>query len=76
VGLGMAHPLIALDYVSRGLRLKRMSVDVSFTALLVFRSGIPLSDNAKELLRIMRIQMETDFKELNRLLNNSENSAA
>jgi DNA-binding transcriptional LysR family regulator len=76
VGLGMVHPLIALDYVSRGVRLKRMSVDVSFTALLVFRSGIPLSENAKELLRVMRIQMDTDFKLLNQVLNNRGTSAS
>ena len=64
IGIGMAHPILSLDYMSRGLLLKPMSIDVRFTALLVFRPGIPLSSNAKELLRIMRIQMAEDLKAL------------
>jgi len=68
VGMGMAHPILALDYVTRGLKLKPMEIPVSFTALLVFRPGIPLSENAKELLRVMRIQMESDLNSLRQLL--------
>lgn len=62
IGMGMAHPIMALDYISRGLLLKPMSIDVKASSLLVFRPGVPLSDNAKELLRVMRIQMDTDMK--------------
>jgi DNA-binding transcriptional LysR family regulator len=68
VGMGMAHPILALDYVTRGLKLKPLEIPVSFTALLVFRPGIPLSENAKELLRVMRIQMESDLNSLRQLL--------
>ncbi|MCA1323567.1 LysR substrate-binding domain-containing protein [Herbaspirillum sp. alder98] len=68
VGMGMAHPILALDYVTRGLRLKRMEHEVNFTGLLVFRPGIPLSENAKELLRVMRIQMESDMSSLRQIL--------
>jgi hypothetical protein len=62
VGMGMAHPVMALDYVTRGLLLKPMAFDIPSTSLLVFRPGMPLSDNAKELLRVMRIQLEADLK--------------
>jgi len=68
VGMGMAHPILALDYVTRGLRLKPMEVTASFTALLVFRPGVPMSENAKELLRVMRIQMESDMSSLRQVL--------
>ncbi|KAF1037444.1 MAG: Octopine catabolism/uptake operon regulatory protein OccR [Herbaspirillum frisingense] len=68
VGMGMAHPILALDYVTRGLKLKRMEHEISFTGLLVFRPGIPLSENAKELLRVMRIQMESDMSSLRQVL--------
>lgn len=68
VGMGMAHPILALDYVTRGLKLKRMENAVDFTTLLVFRPGIPLSENAKELLRVMRIQMESDMSSLRQIL--------
>lgn len=68
IGIGMAHPIIALDYAQRGLAIKPMSIDISFTGLLIFRPGIPLSENAKELLKIMRIQMNADMKQLQELL--------
>ncbi len=62
VGIGMAHPIIALDYLERGLKVRKLSIDVSFSGLLVFRPGVPLSENAKELLSAMRIQMATDLE--------------
>jgi DNA-binding transcriptional LysR family regulator len=68
VGMGMAHPIVALDFVARGLVLKPMSIEVSFTCLLVFRPGIPLSENARELLRIMRIQMDAEIRQLQQVL--------
>jgi DNA-binding transcriptional LysR family regulator len=68
VGMGMAHPIQALDYLARGLLVKPMTIEASFTGLLVFRPGTPLSENAKDLLRIMRIQMEADQRQLQKLL--------
>jgi DNA-binding transcriptional LysR family regulator len=64
VGIGMVHPIMALDYLSRGLTIKRLSLEVSFTTLLVFRSGTPLSGNAKALLKLMRIQLENDLNKM------------
>ena len=68
VGIGMVHPIMALDYVERGLVLRPVSLDIRFTGLLVFRPGSPLSENAKTLLRVMRIQMDADMKRLRRAL--------
>jgi DNA-binding transcriptional LysR family regulator len=71
VGMGMVHPIIALDYLERGLILRPLALDIPFTGLLVFRPGTPLSENSKELLRVMRIQMDTDLKALQRALGNT-----
>jgi DNA-binding transcriptional LysR family regulator len=68
VGIGMANPVVALDYAARGLVLRRFSLDISFRSLLVFRAGSPLSDTARELLRVMRIAMERDAGQLRALL--------
>ena len=68
VGIGMVNPIMALDYAERGLVLRSMSLDIRFTGLLVFRPGSPLSENAKALLRVMRIQMDADMKMLRRAL--------
>ena len=64
----MAHPIIALDYVERGLIVKPMSITIEFTGLLVFRPGVPLSENAKQLLKVMRIQIDRDIKQLKKVL--------
>jgi DNA-binding transcriptional LysR family regulator len=68
VGIGMANPVVALDYAARGLVLRRFRLDISFRSLLVFRAGSPLSDNARELLRAMRVAMERDAGQLRALL--------
>jgi DNA-binding transcriptional LysR family regulator len=68
VGVGIANPIVALDYVPRGLVLKPLAIDVQFRSLLVFRAGVPLSENARELLMVMRIVMERDRAELRKLL--------
>lgn len=68
VGIGLANPIVALDYAARGLTLRRLSLDISFKTLLVFRAGAPLSDNARELLRTMRIAMDRDARQLEALL--------
>ena len=68
LGLGMAHPLTALDYAQRGLMLKPMAIDVKARSMLVFRSGVPLSDNAKALLKAMRIQLDAELRQLKAVL--------
>lgn len=75
VGMGMVHPIVALDYVPRGLKIKPLDTQANFTALLIFRPGTPLSENAKEFLRVMRIQMESDLAALRQLLHRKPNHA-
>lgn len=64
VGAGIAHPLVALDFVERGLVVKPIDVEVMFTGVLVFRAGTPLADNARQFLRHMRLQLARDQKAL------------
>ena len=64
VGLGIAHPLVAFDYVSRGLVVKPIEIETLFTTVLVFRPGTPLSENAKQFLRSMRMQLSNDQAQL------------
>ncbi|OZI24471.1 LysR family transcriptional regulator [Bordetella genomosp. 7] len=61
MGIGLIHPMTAVDYLPRGLVIKRLDIDVAFRSLLVFRPGKPLSQNARDLLSIMRIQAERDL---------------
>jgi len=70
VGIGMAHPLTAFDYLSKGLVLKRMAVSVSARTLLVIRPGAPLAGTAREFLKAMRIQLQADLSSLAACLNN------
>jgi len=62
VGIGLIHPMTAIDYLSRGLKIKRLTIDVAFRSLLVFRPGKPLSQNVQDLLRVMRIQADHDLR--------------
>lgn len=64
VGVGIAHPIVALDFVERGLAVKPIDIEVMFTGVLVFRPGTPLAENAKQFLRHMRMQLGRDQKAL------------
>lgn len=64
LGIGMVHPVMALDYLARGLTIKPLDLDISFTCLLVFRPGTPLSENARALLKAMRIELDRDLKRI------------
>ncbi|WP_414445565.1 LysR substrate-binding domain-containing protein [Burkholderia sp. 22PA0106] len=62
VGLGIAHPIVALDFVERGLVVKPIDADAVFTGVLVFRPGTPLAENARQFLSHMRVQLSRDQK--------------
>ncbi len=72
IGIGMVHPIMALDYLARGLIIKPTTLQVSFTGLLVFRSGTPLSGNARALLKVMRIQLEQDLQRMRAALGEAD----
>jgi DNA-binding transcriptional LysR family regulator len=60
VGLGIVHPIVALDYVGRGVVVKPVEIEALFRSVLVFRPGTPMSENAKQFLRSMRLQLSHD----------------
>ena len=64
VGVGIAHPIVALDFVKRGLVVKPIDIEAIFTGVLVFRPGTPLAENAKQFSRHMRLQLGRDQKVL------------
>lgn len=64
VGIGLVHPVMALDYLARGLTIKPLELDIGFACLLVFRPGTPLSENARALLKAMRIELDRDLKRI------------
>jgi DNA-binding transcriptional LysR family regulator len=62
VGIGIAHPIVTLDFGERGLVVKPIDVEVMFTGVLVFRPGTPLTETARQFMRHMRMQLERDQK--------------
>lgn len=40
------------------------SVGVQFVSLLVFRPGKPLPENARQFIRVLRIRLQKDLKQL------------
>lgn len=57
VGIGLVNPIVALDYVDRGLLLRPFAMNVAFSCITVFRPGNLLGPGARELLRCMRQQL-------------------
>jgi DNA-binding transcriptional LysR family regulator len=68
IGIGIAHPIVALDFVKRGLVVKSIDIGAVFTGVLVFRPGTPLAENAKQFLRHMRVQLGRDQKLLGQVV--------
>ncbi len=64
VGFGIANPLVAFEYVERGLLVRPLSIEVLFSSMIAFRPGRPLSENAKSFLRQMRILLSSDMTAL------------
>jgi DNA-binding transcriptional LysR family regulator len=68
VGIAMVHPIAALDFVSRGLVIRRLNVEIECRTLLVMRPGRSLSENGKEFLRYLRMQLQTESDRVRHLL--------
>jgi DNA-binding transcriptional LysR family regulator len=64
VGLAFVHPIAAVDFIPRGLVIRRFSLDVPFQDQIIFRPGKPLSDNMKSILKLLRQQLDKDCKQL------------
>lgn len=68
LGVGIVNPITALDYADRGLVVRKLSVDVSFTCLLAIPAGRVLSGTAKRFLALMRSQLQEDQQRLRNYL--------
>jgi DNA-binding transcriptional LysR family regulator len=68
LGIGLVNPITALDYVDRGLSVRRLSVDVQFSCVLVLPSARAMSKTAQAFLATMRHQLAQDEKRLKTLL--------
>lgn len=61
VGVGLVNPMVAYDFMARDLVIKPFSSAIHFSGLLIFRPGKPLSINAREFMRTLRIQLDKDL---------------
>ncbi len=64
LGVGVVNPITALDYADRGLVIRKLSVDVTFSCLLAITAGHVLSGTAKNFISIMRKQLQEDEKKM------------
>ena len=64
LGVGVVNPITALDYADRGLVVRKLSVDVTFSCFLAIPAGQVLSGTAKRFLSIMRTQLHADEQRL------------
>ncbi|SDE46366.1 LysR substrate-binding domain-containing protein [Paraburkholderia lycopersici] len=64
VGLAFVHPIAAIDFIPRGLVIKRFSLDIPFQDQIIFRPGKPLYENTKSILKLLRLQLDKDCKQL------------
>lgn len=69
LGVGMVNPITALDYAERGLVVRKLSVDVTFTCVLALPVGKVMSGTARQFLSHMRLQLKDDEQRLKNYLN-------
>lgn len=60
LGVGIVNPITALDYAARGLVIRKLTFDVSFTCVLAVPAGKVLSGTARTFLSHMRKQLADD----------------
>lgn len=68
VGLALVNPIAALDYMARGLVVRRLAVAIDARTLLIMRPGRPVSTNGQEFLRYLRLQLQSETDKINRYL--------
>jgi len=68
LGIGIVNQITALDYADRGIAIRKLSVDVSFTCLLVLPGGQVLSGVARSFLAAMRKQVQHDDQRIKEYL--------
>ncbi len=68
LGVGIVNPITALDYVERGLVLRKLAVEVPFTCLLAIPAGRVLSGTGRTFLGLMRAQLKDDLGRVREVL--------
>lgn len=68
LGVGVVNPVTALDYAERGLTIRKLTIDVSFTCMLAVPAGQVLSGTATRFLSLMRSQLTEDERRLREYL--------
>lgn len=61
IGVGLVNPIVAYDFINSDLVIRPFSYPIHFSGILIFRPGISLSENAKDFIRTLRIQLEKDL---------------
>lgn len=64
VGVGLTHPITLLNYLPGKVEARLFVHDIHFTSKLIFRKDARLSGEAKEFIRILRIQMEHELQSI------------
>lgn len=64
LGVGIINPITAVDYADRGLVIRRLTVDVTFSCHLAIPAGKVLSGTARRFLSLMRQQLQEDERKL------------
>lgn len=64
LGVGLINPIVAYDFLHTDLVIRPFSEAVYFSGLMIFRPGKPLSENAREFMRTLRIQLDNDLKSM------------
>ena len=68
VGLGIVHPLTALEGAERGLVLRRFALEVPFSCILALPPGKPMSEQVQVFVGDMRRQLGVDMRAVEKLL--------
>ena len=74
IGIGLVNPIVAIDYIERGLVIRPFALNVLFSCVMVSHPGVLLSESSKTLLRCMRMQLADDQERLRRLRDTAEES--
>ncbi|RWA52612.1 LysR family transcriptional regulator [Cupriavidus sp. UYMSc13B] len=68
-GISLVHPIAAVDFLTKGLVIRRLSFSVPYDDVLIFRPGMALNATARQLLTTMRTQLAEEKATIEAALN-------
>ncbi|XOQ07410.1 MAG: LysR family transcriptional regulator [Serratia liquefaciens] len=71
LGVGLVNPIVAYDFMDTDLVIRPFSSAINFAGLMIFRPGKPLSENAREFMRALRIQLDKDMRTIRTHMQNT-----